>query len=113
MNEILEYSKLQEKGISIEFAIVDLSALVMRIVSRFEPLMREQGIEIEQNIDEGCTVPKQEIVDNGYDLSINKYKQVEYVAVKYPPRSEIMAELKELEQQIAVEMGELEKLLKE
>lgn len=56
VNEILEYSKLQEKGISIEFAIVDLSALVMRIVSRFEPLMREQGIEIEQNIDEGCAV---------------------------------------------------------
>ena len=56
VNEILEYSKLQERGISIEFAIVDLSALVMRIVSRFEPLMREQGIEIDQNIDEGCTV---------------------------------------------------------
>ncbi len=34
-------------------------------------------------------VPKQEIVDNGYDLSINKYKQVEYKPVEYPPTSEI------------------------
>ncbi len=37
-------------------------------------------------------VPKQEIVDNGYDLSINKYKKTEYKPVEYPPTSEIMAE---------------------
>ncbi len=29
-------------------------------------------------------VPKEEIVANGYDLSINKYKQVEYVACGVP-----------------------------
>ena len=54
---------------------------------------------------------KQEIVDNGYDLSINKYKKVEYVPVEYPPTSEIMANIKELEQQIGQELQELEKLL--
>ena len=32
-------------------------------------------------------VPKQEIVDNGYDLSINKYKQTVYVEKKYPSTS--------------------------
>lgn len=58
-------------------------------------------------------VPKQEIVDNDYDLSINKYKKTEYVAVEYPPASEIMAELKELNKQIAIEMDELEKMLGE
>ncbi len=46
-----------------------------------------------------------------YDLSINKYKQVEYVPVEYPPTEEIMADLRDLEKQIAVEMDELEKLL--
>ena len=56
-------------------------------------------------------VSKQEIVDNGYDLSINKYKKVEYVPVEYPPTSEIMANIKELEQQIGQELQELEKLL--
>ena len=56
-------------------------------------------------------VPKEEIVANDYDLSINKYKQTEYKAVEYPPTSEILAQLRELEKQIAVEMDELEKLL--
>ena len=45
-------------------------------------------------------MPKQEIVDNGYDLSINKYKKVEYQAVQYAPTSEIIAELEELQLQI-------------
>ena len=56
-------------------------------------------------------VSKQEIVDNGYDLSINKYKEVEYVAVVYPPTSEIMANIRELEMEVGKEMEELEKLL--
>ena len=56
-------------------------------------------------------VPKKDIVDNDYDLSINKYKEVEYVAVEYPPTEEIMANIRELEMQIGTEMDELEKLL--
>ena len=59
------------------------------------------------------STPKQEIAGNNYDLSINKYKKVEYVPVEYPPTEEIMAELRELEKQIAVEMDELEKLLRD
>ena len=53
-------------------------------------------------------VPKQEIVDNGYDLSINKYKQTEYKPIEYPPTSQIIAELKELEKQIQQGIEELE-----
>ncbi|MBR5319401.1 MAG: SAM-dependent DNA methyltransferase [Peptococcaceae bacterium] len=56
-------------------------------------------------------VPKQEIVDNGYDLSINKYKEVEYVAVEYPPSNEILAELKDLQKQIDDGLAELEAML--
>ena len=56
-------------------------------------------------------VPKDEIVENGYDLSINKYKKTEYVAVEYPATSEIMADIRELEMQISEEMGKLEALL--
>ncbi len=56
-------------------------------------------------------VPKQEIADNGYDLSINKYKEVEYVPVEYPPTSEIMANIREIEIEIGNEMEELERLL--
>jgi type I restriction enzyme M protein len=56
-------------------------------------------------------VPKQEIVDNGYDLSINKYKKVEYVAVEYPPTAEIIQEIEQIEAEISVQMAELKKLL--
>ena len=53
-------------------------------------------------------MPKQEIVDNGYDLSINKYKQVEYVPVAYQPTSEILKELRDLEAEINKGLEELE-----
>ena len=56
-------------------------------------------------------VEKKEIVDNDYDLSINKYKQTEYKPVEYPPTSEIMAQLDEIEAEISKEMKELRKLL--
>ena len=53
-------------------------------------------------------VPKQEIVDNGYDLSINKYKKTEYKPVEYPSTKELLAQLKELEEQIQEGLKELE-----
>ena len=56
-------------------------------------------------------VPKQDIVDNDYDLSINKKKKKEYIPVEYPPTIEIMANIRELEMEIGKEMDELEKLL--
>ena len=56
-------------------------------------------------------VEKQEIVDNAYDLSINKYKEIEYIPVEYPPTSEIMANLRALEKEVQESMAELEKML--
>ena len=78
------------------------------IIARFKNLDAEKDRE---RTEQSFFVPKQEIVDNDYDLSINKYKKVEYVPVEYPPTSEIMAELKELENQIKTEMDKLEALL--
>ena len=57
-------------------------------------------------------VPKDEIVANDYDLSINKYKQTEYKPVEYPPTSEILANIKALEAEIGKELAELEEMLK-
>ena len=56
-------------------------------------------------------VPKAEIVENGYDLSVNKYKKTEYVPVEYPSTQEIMADLHELEMQITQGLAELEGML--
>ena len=77
-------------------------------------IIRFHNLEAETNrarTEQSFFVPKQEIVNNGYDLSINKYKKVEYVAVEYPSTQEIMTNLRELEMQIGHEMDELEKLL--
>lgn len=78
------------------------------IIRRFKCVEQEKG---RKRTEKSFLVPKQEIVDNGYDLSINKYKETEYVAVEYPPTKEIMRELRELEREIKAGMDELERLL--
>lgn len=57
-------------------------------------------------------VPKQEIADNGYDLSINRYKEVVHEAVEYEAPSKLLADLKKLEEEIMHGMNELEGMLK-
>jgi type I restriction enzyme M protein len=57
-------------------------------------------------------VPKSEIVNNGYDLSINRYKEIEYEAVEYDPPLEILERLRSLEAEISRDLDELEGLLK-
>lgn len=78
------------------------------IIERFHNLDKEVD---RQRTDKSFFVPKEEIVGNEYDLSINKYKKVEYVAVEYPPTSEIIANIEAIEVEIAKEMAELKKLL--
>ncbi len=78
------------------------------IVARFHNLGAEASRE---RTGQSFFVPKREIVDNGYDLSINKYKKTEYVAVEYPSTSEILADLNELELAITAGLAELEEML--
>lgn len=78
------------------------------IISRFRNLSAEESRE---RTEQSFLVPKDEIVENAYDLSINKYKKIEYVPVEYPPTSEILAELNELEAEITAGLYELEKML--
>ncbi|WP_346679160.1 class I SAM-dependent DNA methyltransferase [Enorma massiliensis] len=56
-------------------------------------------------------VPKQEIADSDYDFSFNKYAETEYERIEYPPTSEILAELDELNAQMAAGLAELHKML--
>lgn len=78
------------------------------IVARFHARETERE---RKRTEQSFLVPKQEIVDNGYDLSINKYKQVEYKPVEYPPTSEILSELNALEQEISKGLKELEGMI--
>jgi len=78
------------------------------IIERFHNLDKEVDRE---KTEQSFFVDKQDIVNNDYDLSINKYKEVEYVPVEYPSTTEIMADLHELEMEITKGLAELEEML--
>ena len=78
------------------------------IIERYHNLEQEEKRE---RTEQSFFVPKQEIVDNDYDLSINKYKKVEYVPVEYPPTSEILDKLEQLETEITEGLKELRGML--
>ena len=61
--------------------------------------------------DQSFLVPGAEIVGNDYDLSINRYKEVEYEAVEHDSPRVILARLARLEEEIAAGRKELEGLL--
>ena len=78
------------------------------IIARFHNLDAEAD---RARTEKSFFVPKDEIVGNDYDLSINKYKKTEYKAVQYAPTSEILAEIREMEKQIEAGLAELEGML--
>lgn len=57
-------------------------------------------------------VPKADIAAQGYDLSINRYKEVVHEAVEHEHPLDILAKLKQLEIEIQADMAELEEMLK-
>jgi type I restriction enzyme M protein len=56
-------------------------------------------------------VPKADIAANGYDLSLNRYKEVVHEEVAHVPPKQILAELAQLEREIEQGMRELEAML--
>jgi type I restriction enzyme M protein len=65
-----------------------------------------------ERTDQSFLVPKAEIAGNDYDLSINRYKEVEYEAVEHEPPKVILERLAKLEAEIAKGREELEGMLK-
>ena len=78
------------------------------IIERFHNKDKE---DVRERTEKSFFMPVKEIVDNDYDLSINKYKKTEYVPVKYPPTSEIIKSIEELNEKVDRETAELKKLL--
>ena len=74
------------------------------IVERFSNLDKEED---RKRTEQSFFVPVEEIRDNGYDLSINKYKEIEYEEVKYDSPQEIMLRIRELEMDITAGIEEL------
>lgn len=79
------------------------------ILKRFKKLDDEEKRE---RTDQSFFVPADVIRDNKYDLSINRYKEVEYEEIEYEPPKKIIGDIKKLETEIQQGLDELEKMLK-
>ena len=80
------------------------------IIERYHNLANEKD---RKRTEQSFFVPKSEIVSNDYDLSINKYKEIVYEKVEYPAPDTLIAEIKDLQKQIADDLVDLEKMLKD
>ena len=78
------------------------------IIERFNHLDKEED---RKRTEQSFLVDMKEIVDNDYDLSINKYKEIIYEKVEYPPTSEILADIEKLNKEIDKNLEELKALL--
>lgn len=79
------------------------------IVARFNNLKNE---ETRTRKDASFFVPKDEIIANGYDLTVNKYKEVERERVEYEKTEVILKRIKTLQSQIDAAINQYEELIK-
>ena len=76
------------------------------IISRFHNLAAEEN---RSRKDQSFLVPADEIREKGYDLSINKYKEVEREVVVYEKPEVILGRIEELEREIATTLSDFRK----
>ncbi|WP_434296801.1 N-6 DNA methylase [Clostridium sporogenes] len=79
------------------------------IIERFSNLDKEE--EDRKRTEQSFFVPVDEIRENNYDLSINKYKEIEYEEVVYDEPKVILERVKKLEKEISKGIDELEKMI--
>ena len=107
--EAVWFYDMQADGFSLDDKRSEIEANdIPDILQRFHNLDAEKE---RKRTEQSFFVPKQEIADNGYDLSINKYKEIEYTPIAYPPTKEILAQIRQLETEITENLNELEKML--
>lgn len=78
------------------------------ILQRWDNLAAEKDCS---RADKSFLVSREEIVENDYDFSFNKYTETVYERKEYPPTSEILADLKVLNESVANGLAELETML--
>ena len=78
------------------------------IIERFNNLDKE---EERKRTEQSFFVTKEEIVENGYDLSINKYKEIVYEEVHYDAPEVILGRVKKLEKEITEGLEDLERMI--
>lgn len=78
------------------------------IIARYSNLQAEQG---RKRTEQSFFVTVDEIRGNDYDLSINKYKEIEYEEVEYESPHILIAKIEETEQKIMADLTVLKELL--
>jgi len=78
------------------------------ILKRFDHLKKETG---RARTEQSFMVPFEEIKENDWDLSINRYKEIVYEEVEYDPPATIIADIKALDKDRAKALKTLEGLL--
>ena len=78
------------------------------IIERFHNLDKETE---RTRKDKSFFVPVEEIREKGYDLSINKYKEIEREKIEYESSDVILGRIIELESDICIALDELRKNL--
>jgi type I restriction enzyme M protein len=101
---------MKSDGFSLDDKRTDLGngGDIADIVERFQNLENEAG---RKRTDQSFLVDKEEIKAKDYDLSINRYKEIEYQKVEYDSPDVIMTRLDELALDLSSKMEELRRLL--
>jgi type I restriction enzyme M protein len=79
------------------------------IIQRFHNLDREEN---RKRTEQSFLVPKPEIAENDYNLSINRYKEMVYELVDYDSPIKILTDLDNIEKEIHERLNHLRGLLK-
>lgn len=79
------------------------------IINRFKNLELEKE---RKRTDKSFLVPKEEIVNNDYDLSINKYKEIIQEKIEYEKPQVILQQIIDMEDEFQKNLKELKELLK-
>ncbi len=78
------------------------------VLARWGNLIGEKD---RKRTDQSFCVPKTEIAENDYDLSLNRYKETVYEEIKYDSPQEILARIAKMDAEIAEGRKKLEELL--
>ncbi len=83
---------------------------IPQILIDWKKLAKNEGDFTDRTL-QSFLVPKQEIMNNGYDLSINRYMEIVYDEVEYEKPEKLIASIKELDAERQVALFNLEKMI--
>jgi type I restriction enzyme M protein len=103
------YYEMQADGYSLDDKRERIkSSDIPEVIARWRSRTPEGGVDRTANT---FVVPVEEIRENKYDLSINRYKQTAFDITEWEAPATILASLRSLEQEIKSDLDDIERLL--